>query len=113
MISLIFSLAVAGLLAYIVYDFVAEYRAAAGTTWQRIVAAGKKTETILWARFVALVGCLTDLLVQAADWLNAPGLTDAIREAMQPQYVAGFIIAVALVTEFARRYKATDVRSSR
>lgn len=110
MFNLIISMVTVALVTFIVYDFVMEFKAATGTTWERLLAAGKQTETILWARFVALVGCLTQLLVQGADWLNAPGVADSIRTVMKPEYVAVYIVAIAFVTEFARRHNATDVK---
>lgn len=110
MIHLLIALAALGLAAFIVYDFVTVFRSATGTTWQRILAAGKHTETILWARFVQLVGALSAFLAGSADWFNLPAVGDFIRTVLSdPVYVAGAFVGIAIVTEWARRYKATDL----
>lgn len=95
--------ALIALVAFLAYDFVSEYRAAVGSAWERAIAAGKGSATILWARLTMLVAALSDLLTQAADWLNAPGVADGIRSVLKPEYVAVFVVGLALVTELARR----------
>lgn len=110
MIHLVILLAALCLVAFIVYDFVTTYRSAMGTTWERILAAGKHTETILWARFVQFVGAMSALLAGTADWLNMPAVGDFIRTILaDPVYVAGAFVGIAIITEWARRYNATDV----
>lgn len=89
--------------AYIFFDFITSYAAATGTVWQRLLQTGKNSITILWQRFVILVTGLSGGLVYLADYLNAPGVSDAIKAVIQPQYVAGFVIAVAIISELARR----------
>ena len=101
------ALALAG---FIVYDFTTRYRAATGSIWERMLAAGQGTETLLWARFVALVGAVSGLLVSAADYANAPGVATAIQQFLQPEYVAIGMVAIALITEWARRHRADDLK---
>jgi phage-related protein len=96
-------IAALAIIAYLACDFAQEYRSAPGTVWDRMLAAGKGSATILWARFSVVVGAVSAVLVNGANLLNAPGVADAIKAAMQPQYVAIFTIGVALVTELARR----------
>lgn len=90
-------------LAFVIMDFVREYRRTPGSVWDRAVAAGKGSATILWARFVAIVSALAALLVEFADYLNAPGVAEAIKGILQPEYVGLFMVAIAIITEFARR----------
>lgn len=73
----------------------------------RIAAAVKDwflhSATILWARLVALAG----LLLTALDWLanlaGLPGVSENIRALLAPQYVPWYLIAIAIITELARR----------
>jgi hypothetical protein len=91
------------ILVYVVVDFVRSYRAAAGTVWQRLLASGKESATIVWQRFTIVVASLADAVVWVADLLNAPSVAEPIKSALQPQYVAAFMVAVAIIGEFARR----------
>lgn len=91
------------IVGYVVVDFLREYRNAEGSLWNRLVAAGKGSATVLWARFTVIVGALADLLIEAASWLDAPGVADAVKALLRPEYVGAFIVAVALISEFARR----------
>jgi hypothetical protein len=62
-----------------------------------------RSATILWARLVALAG----LLLAALDWLanlaGVPGVSENIRALLSPQYVPWYLIAIAIITELARR----------
>ena len=100
---LFIDLPIAALVIYFVYDFVTSYLAATGTVWQRIIASGKGSLTIVWARFVVLISGASGGLVVLADYLNAPGVSDAIKTMVQPQYVMILLVAIPLITEFARR----------
>ncbi len=97
------TLLVLAIVCYVAADFFHGYRQAGGSLWMRLVAAGKGSATILWARLMLVIGGLADLAVEAAGWLDAPGVSDAVKSMLQPQYVGAFIVAVALVSEFARR----------
>lgn len=103
-LSGIFAVLGLAIVAYLGFDFVKEYRAAPGSAWDRALAAGKGSATILWARFTMIVGAISTSLVSVADWLNAPGIGDAIKSALSnPKYVAAFLIGSAVLTEAARR----------
>lgn len=91
------------LVAYFVYDFVTSYARATGSTWQRILAAGDNSLTIVWQRLIVICSGLAGGAVTLADYLNAPGVGDAVKSALQPQYVLIFTIALAVISEFARR----------
>ena len=101
--KLLFNLILLAAFAYVAWDFYADYRAAAGTVWQRLLAAGKTSATILWSRFTILTTAMSNSLVWLAGLLGAPGVEDAIKAALQPVYVAGFVVFIAVITELARR----------
>jgi hypothetical protein len=102
-VKLVLDLILLAALLYVAVDFYRSYCAATGTVWQRLLAAGKSSATILWQRFVIAVAALSNGLVWLADVANAPAVSDAIKAALQPQYVAAFVVAVAIITELARR----------
>src|SRR5919204_3379674 len=90
-------------LVYVVVDFVRAYRAATGTVWQRLLATSRHSATILWQRFTIALAGFADALVWLADLLNAPGVAEPIKSVLEPQYVAVFVVAVAIVGALARR----------
>ena len=90
-------------LVYVVIDFVRSFHAAAGTVWQRLLATSRNSATILWQRFTIAVAGLADALVFLADLLQAPNVAETVRSVLQPQYVAVFVVVVAVVGELARR----------
>ena len=100
---LVIDVLVIAALVYVVIDAVISYRAAAGTVWQRLLAVGKESATVLWSRFVVLVAGLTDGLVWLADLIGQPSVASAIQAYLKPSYVAGIMVAVAAITELARR----------
>ncbi len=102
-IAVVVDLAVAALVAYFIYDGVQEFASKTGTVWERLLAAGKDSVTILWGRFVVIVSGLSGGLVVLADYLNAPGVGDTIKSVIQPQYVMALTIGIGLISEFARR----------
>src|SRR5262249_52862972 len=107
----VLTLVLFAVVAVIAYSVVAQYRAATGTTWQRLAAAFKGSATILWARVVAFAGAGAGVLGGTADWLGAPGVKDAIQEFLKPEYVPFYILLIALVTELARRRTIREGRA--
>ena len=92
------------IMTMVIADFIHEVVGAKGATlWQRLIAAGKGSITITWARFCAVVACLSGSLGDIADYFNAPGVGDNIRALLQPQTVAIVSLIAALITEIARR----------
>lgn len=96
------------LVNYIVYSFCIEYKRAQGQGLARVFAATRHSATILWARFVSLVGAFAGLLAGAAEYFNMPEVRDAITKVMRPEYIAVFLIFVAVVTEWARKRRLED-----
>jgi hypothetical protein len=90
-------------LVYFIFDAVRGYHSAAGSIWQRMLAAGKSSATIVWARFTVMVAAFVNCLVWLADVVNAPTVATAITTYLKPSVVAGIMVTVALITELARR----------
>lgn len=104
---MIFDLIVLAFFLYVVWSGVTAYRAATGSVWQKVLAAGRDSLTIVWLRFVGFVGAGIDLLVQGADLINAPQVSAAISSYGNPKIVAGVLIGVAVIGEWARRRKGS------
>ncbi|HEY1361496.1 MAG TPA: hypothetical protein VGF60_04580 [Xanthobacteraceae bacterium] len=90
-------------LAYVAIDAVRSFTRAAGSLWQRLLAVGKQSSTLLWQRFVVLVAGLADALAWAADLLGEPSVASALQAHLKPSTVAAVMVAVAIVSELARR----------
>lgn len=93
----------AALLGFYAYEFYVGYKAATGTTWQRVLAGARGSATILWARFTQAVTAVVTIFVSMADLLNAPQVGQAIQQYVQPKYVAAVFVGIAIITEVARR----------
>jgi hypothetical protein len=78
------------------------YRAAAGTTWQRVVHTAEGSATVLWAYITAAGGFALQLAGQGADVLEMPGVKDQIQALLKPEWVGGFLFLVGIVTLVAR-----------
>lgn len=71
--------------------------------WERIKAWFKHSATILWARIVGLGGLVFATLEAIGGFFDLPGIRESIQLLLDPRYVPYYIIAIALVTELARR----------
>jgi hypothetical protein len=91
-----------GIIAYVVYDAVTRYRAATGTTWERLLAVGKGTATILVQRGVYLLAALSELLPSMVSVLGAPEVATQIQAVLPPGSGPFFMLVTAALTEWAR-----------
>ena len=91
------------LLAYIAYVVFSAWKNQTGTVWQRILGTANESATILWAKFVAAIAIIVGGMDYIADIIGAPEVKDAIQGVMNPKYVAGFLVAVALITVISRK----------
>lgn len=96
------------LVGYFLINFVWKFTAATGGVWARLLAAGDQSAVIVWNRLVVICSGLAGGLVVVADYFNAPGVSDGIKAAIQPQYVLILAILVPLISEFARRRKSSQ-----
>jgi hypothetical protein len=91
------------LLLAIIYSVFRDFHSAVGTVWQRLLAAGKHSATILWARFCAAVASAADAVVWVCEIINAPSVATAVQTYLKPPVVATIMVAIAIITEIARR----------
>jgi hypothetical protein len=103
MVTIIVAVALAGVAGFFISEFARDYIATTGSIGERLLAAGKGSATIVWSRFSAVVAALAGALSGLADWLNAPGVSEAIQSCLKPEWVALYVLGLALVSEFARR----------
>lgn len=103
MFSTIVSLALIALLVIFGILFAKQFATAQGDIFSRILAAGRNSATIAWQRFVIIISTAAASLSFVADYFNAPGVSDAIKSVLKPEYVAAFVVGVALISELARR----------
>src|SRR5262245_9242828 len=72
-----------------------QFRAATGTIWQRLLAMAEQSAVILWNKFVILIGAVSALLIQLADYLGAPELSGPIQSVLSPKLVPFYVIGIA------------------
>jgi hypothetical protein len=71
--------------------------------WKRIKAFFGHSLTILWARLVAMIGVMLAFSDQLLDLFSLPGVKDQVQAILDPKYIPFYLIAIAVVTEIARR----------
>lgn len=103
MIALIIAVVAFIAMVYFISEFVKDYAKYEGTWWERALSASQESATILWSKFVALLGMGAGSLVSLSDYLNDPALTAAIKAALKPEYLVPFGIAVAVITIYVRK----------
>jgi hypothetical protein len=104
MIRLFIDLLILGILLAFGWHMVRQYRKATGSTWERLLSAGKESATILWGKFCILLSGLIASLDSLADLLNMPELKTYIEMALgNPKAVAGVMLALSVVTIYARK----------
>lgn len=103
MVYLIVAIVAALAMAYYVVEFLRDYAKATGTMWEKALTASEESATMLWGKFVAFIGMGGTAAVSLSDYFNDPTLTDAIKAALKPEFVAPFVFLVAVVTIYARR----------
>jgi hypothetical protein len=98
----IIDLALAAAVAFFIIRGVMLYRAAQGTVWQRLLAAGEGSATILWQYLVIAAGALLDWSVRAADALNQPDVANFIQTNISATTAAKIIAVIGFITILAR-----------
>ena len=94
---------VALLAIYIAFTFIREYREAQGSTWDRLLEAGRDSATILVQKIAILISGIGSVTALLGEWLDIPGLKEAVQSALKPEYVVAFVVVTALVSWFARK----------
>ena len=94
----ILSIAPALVVAWIVYTFLHAYVIEKGTFWQRTLAAGKDSATIVVAKLGILVGMLVTALDKLATAAGDPSLIGQVQPYLTPTAVGiGGSVVLALV----------------
>ena len=92
------------LLIVVGWQLAASYREASGSTWERLLCAGRESATILWGKICILLSGLIASLDSLADFLNMPELKTYIETALgNPKTVAGVMLVLSAVSIYARR----------
>lgn len=81
--------------------FAVSYYKSEGSWWQRLLAASRESATILWNKAVILATGLITGVATLADKLD-PGTAEQIKTILPPNWVAGFMVAVAVISIVAR-----------
>jgi hypothetical protein len=102
-VGVIIGFACCAVFSYLTWQFTSDFLGQKGTVTDRLIAAGKDSLTIAWSRFTIIVTTGASALAEFATYLGDPEVSDVIRELLQPQYVAVFLIGSAVITEWARR----------
>lgn len=102
MIGFIFTLAVVASLLFMAYHLVKKFREAEGTVWERLLAGGRDSATILWGYLLYLAGAILDLIERMAVFLNMPEVTTFVNTHVPPKYVAGGMMVIGIITIAAR-----------
>jgi len=89
-------------IGYIGYIAAMSWRKQTGSVWERVLGTANDSATILWSKLVAAIGALVAGLDFVADYLDAPDVKSTLQGMVNPKYVGGFVLAVALVTIAAR-----------
>jgi hypothetical protein len=104
--DLLVDVAVLMIAAYLIWDVVQAYKAAAGDAWQRCVAASKDAAKSMWTGFTVMVTAAAGALASLADFVNAPSVASAVQTYAQPKIVAAVMIGSAIIIEWAKRAKS-------
>lgn len=102
-VSILIDIAIALFVAWVVYDAVTRYRAETGTTWDKMLAVGKGSATIVIQRGAYVLAGLAEFLPSILDTLGAPGVASAVQTVVPGGAGPYYMLAVAVFTEFARR----------
>jgi hypothetical protein len=93
----------AAIQVYVAYTLYKSYRASTKTGWHRYIDAAQGSVTILWSKFSMAVTALAGLIATLADYLGDPSIGQAIKSYLKPEYVAVFVVAVQVITIWARK----------
>jgi hypothetical protein len=97
------ALACLAIFVSLAYHMTMAYALEEGTPLRRLLAAGRSSLTIVWARVMVLAGALLAMLANGADLVGLPGVADNVKAFLKPEYVPLAAIAIAVISEMARR----------
>lgn len=102
MLTAIFLLINAAIVVFCVYKFVQNYRAAEGSTWERLVSAAKGSASVLWGYVVTASGYLISWSEQATAFFNFPEVQKFITDNVTPTRLGIVMIVIGAISIVAR-----------
>src|SRR5262249_31788974 len=103
LIGTLCALAIAALTVFLIYDIVRRYLKATGSIWERLKAAGQNSATMIWMKFVALLGAVVFNLDSAAQAIGLPQLESYVNQlTANPKTVAIVMLVVSGIGAVAR-----------
>lgn len=102
-IRLVIAIVSFGCVGWLIYDFLTAYLKASGSRWTRFEIAFWGSMTIAWQRFGMVVSFVVMGLANLVDYLNLPGVGDALHSYMTPTTVALVFAGFTIISELARR----------
>lgn len=108
-IGLVFSLGMLAVLAYIAWTLYSQYRkTTTGSTLERLIAAARNSETILWNQFCIGLAAIVANLDHICDLLNMPETKQFIDTWVgNPKVVALVMVLISTITIGARLRKSS------
>ena len=101
--SLVIAFSLVGLTVWFGVDIYRGYAKGTGTTWERLLNAGKDSATMLWGKFTIVLAGIVGNLDKVADFLGQPEVKTYIETALgNPKAVALAMVGIAAVTMWAR-----------
>lgn len=100
---LVFDLVLGIVLGALILDLVTGYRKNEGSTWEKLLAAGKNSASILSARVMMIGGLLQQSIVEIADVIASPTVKAFVDQYMSAKAVGWTMIGAAFIAEIARR----------
>ena len=102
MVNTILVLILLAVVIYLIYRVVTQYRAATGTTWQRLLDTARGSATVLWQYVVILGGFVVSGLAYLSEVANMPEVSSWIKTVVQPEYAGLAVAVIAGVSIVAR-----------
>lgn len=97
----LFDLVLAAPIVWYAILYTRAFRAAEGSTWDRVLAAAKGSATIFWAQAVIFATALVNGIGNLSDAID-PGIGEQIKSYLPSEYVAGFVMLTMFITIVAR-----------
>jgi hypothetical protein len=104
-LNVAFVCAVVAIVAFVAYRFVGRYRAAEGTTWQKLLHAAEGSATMLSIYASSIGTMLLTFASKAGDALGIPQVREFVESTLQaagPEYVGGGALVILALIAAAR-----------
>lgn len=101
-LSLVLFLLNAGLVGIVGVVFAKKYRAAEGTTWQRLLKATQDSASMLWNYTVLFSADLLAWSEKGAEAVNLPEVQQFLTDHVSPKMLASVMAVIAVVGIAAR-----------